>query len=202
MARSPKTPKPKRDDPLHALDDEQRVQVFYRLIGDPGVRRQAQAFAEEILGLVSVEDVAEQVSDAIETADVDEVYAHSGRTRDGYVDPGEEARRYLEERIEPVLEDMERRLKQGRLGEAQAICMGILLGLYQHRSGGGTTDHVLGLDPDFAGEAADAAFNLYWHGKRYVAYSTRKGKRSKTGAPALPEAFWKKIPEWADMGGK
>lgn len=185
----------RKQDPLLALDDQQRLAIYHRLISTPAVRRRAQEIAEELLTEVSVEEIRDQVSEVIEAADLDEVYAHSGRTAYGYVDPYEHAREYLDRLMEPFLDDLRRRLEQGRVAEAKSICMGIVLGLYEHRQAGLTTDEVLGLDPDFPWEAAGDALDAL-RGKR-------RGRRAKKAASpkasALPEAFWRQVPDWSDL---
>jgi hypothetical protein len=180
----------KRPDPLRALSDDLRVQVFHRLVGDPAVRKLAQEIAEELLGGVSVDEVAQDVSDAISGADVEEVYGHSGQKRDHYVDPYEYAREYLEGLMEPFMEELHRRVQEGRLAEAQSVCMGIVLGLYEHRGGGRGTDEVLGLDPEFPGEAAGAALEVLLSG----------GPAAHRRKPwALPEQFWERVPAWSRL---
>lgn len=111
----PRAPKPATPDPLHALSDDQRVSIYHRLIGDPVVRRRAQEIAEELLHDVTVEEVARQVSREVAGADIDEVYAHSGATAFGYVDPYEYACEYLDGLVKPFLDGLRVRVDQGRV---------------------------------------------------------------------------------------
>lgn len=192
MAKKKRTTRTQKSDPLHALSDDQRVQVFSRLVGDPAVRKRAQEIAEELLGGVSVDEVARDVSDAIAGADVEEVYGHSGQKRDRYVDPYEYAREYLTGLMEPFMDELSRRVDQGRLEEAQSVCMGIVIGLYEHRGGGRGTDEVLGLDPEFPGEAAaEALLACFGEGRRRSV--RRRWRRS------LPEEFWARVQAWSGL---
>ncbi len=158
---------------------------------DPKILARAEEIADAILASVDVDEIADDVFGALDL-DVDEVYAHSGPTAYGYVDPVEEAWSALQEAIEPFIDVVKERIRQGRVGEAARVCKGIVLGLHRHRVAMPGSDRVLGLAEDFPGEAAAEALETYF-GKR-----TQKKPKGDRRAP-LPEAFWTCVPRWSGM---
>ena len=80
-------------------------------------------------------------------------------TLGGYVGPDEAAGELLDEAVEPFVNDMKRYLKMGLEDQARQFCQGILLGLYRVRDGG--ENDILGWAPDFPGEAAANALEVW-----------------------------------------
>jgi len=83
------------------------------------------------LSKVDAEEVAAALYDELDALEVEEVWDRSGKTRHGYVDTGEAADQMIEEVIEPYLERLKKHQKLGMSTEANKLCMGLLLGLYQ-----------------------------------------------------------------------
>jgi len=83
------------------------------------------------LSKVDMEEVAAALYDELDALEVEEVWDRSGKTRHGYVDTSEAAYQMIEEIIEPYLERLEKHEKLGMSTEANKLCMGLLLGLYQ-----------------------------------------------------------------------
>lgn len=126
----------KKVSPLLGLDLRQRADLLSRLLANhPELEAEAEGHAEEMLSEIDLDEVADEVSTAVELCDVDQLFAQSGRTRWGYEDPNEVAPEMLHDSIEPWMDLMRERLKLGRDAEASRICQGIILGLYQHRDG-------------------------------------------------------------------
>jgi len=83
------------------------------------------------LSKVDAEEVAAALYDELDALAVEEVWDRSGKTRHGYVDTGEAAYQMIEEVIEPYLEQLKKHQTLGISTEANKLCMGLLLGLYQ-----------------------------------------------------------------------
>src|SRR3990172_6952385 len=83
------------------------------------------------LSKVDAEEVAAALYDELDALEVEEVWDRSGKTRHGYVDTGEAADQMIEEGIEAYLERLKKNKKFGMSTEANKLCMGLLLGLYQ-----------------------------------------------------------------------
>jgi hypothetical protein len=190
----------KKGSPLRPLTKEQKSDIFDRLVArDAKIRAAAEELADEMLATVDFDDIAEDVAASISELDVDVFYAKTGGTSDGYVDPYEYAREYLEDQVAPFFDDLENRRKEGRIEEAQVICMGIILGLYRFRGEDHGTDEVLGFDSEFPDEAAEEALELYTTGRRQLSYGGVRKSKKATRVPPLPESFWERVPEWRGM---
>jgi hypothetical protein len=80
---------------------------------------------------VDPEEVAFELYGELNFLEVEEVWDRAGPTRHGYVDPGEAADQMIEEVIGPYLEELKKYQELGMNVEANRMCMGLLLGLYQ-----------------------------------------------------------------------
>jgi hypothetical protein len=92
--------------------------------------QEIEAVAKELLRHVEIDDVAAHVQMELEFLDVEDVWARSGATRDGYVDPGEAAWEIFEEALKPVQDEVEKYKQLSMLEEAALTCQGLLKGLY------------------------------------------------------------------------
>lgn len=66
----------------------------------------------------------------------------------------------LDEALEPFLRQLRDRIELGRLDDAARIARGIVAGLDAVDGNYDTTDYVLGMSPDWAGEAAGYVVEL------------------------------------------
>lgn len=144
---------------LENLDGAEAASVLKALLDrHPELRNEAETIARRMLIEVSMFSVANEVADAMLQFDYDDLNARAGRHSWGYVEPSEAAGELLEEALEPFTSEMTRYLKMGLEEQAQEMCLGILLGLY------GVSDSendILGWAPDFAGEGAGNALDLW-----------------------------------------
>jgi len=149
--------------------------------------------ARSLLHQVDYEGVAAEIEDEIRALDYEDLNARAGRHEWGYVEPAEAAEEILEETVEPFREDMKRHLELGLEAEALEICKGIVLGCYRlsERAGG----DVLGWAPDFPGEAAGYALEVWFAGTG----NPKGGKRNRNARPSLPSDFLSLIPKWIPM---
>jgi hypothetical protein len=85
------------------------------------------------LSEVDPEEVAAVLYDELGALEVEEVWDRAGRTRYGYIEPGEAADQMIEEVLEPFLEELDKYQKISMSTEANRLCMGLLLGLYRFK---------------------------------------------------------------------
>jgi len=125
---------------------------------DEALAQRIAEMAMARLSRVDPEEVAAVLYDELDALEVEEVWDRAGRTRYGYVEPGEAADQMIEEVLEPFLEELTKHQKLGMNAEANRMCMGLLLGLYrfEHES----TSEFKGWAPDapliFAETVVDA----------------------------------------------
>ncbi len=105
------------------------------------------------LSRVDPEELAIVIYDALDALEVEEVWDRSGATRHGYVDPAEAADQMISEVITPHLEEMKKYRKLGMPAQANRLCMGLLMGLYQFEHD--STN-------EFKNWASDAAGSYAW----------------------------------------
>ena len=92
--------------------------------------QEIEAVAKELLSPVEIDDVAAHVQMELEFLQVEDVWARSGATRDGYVDPGEAAWDMFEEALKPFQDEVEKYKQLSMLEEAALTCQGLLKGIY------------------------------------------------------------------------
>jgi len=146
-------------DILAHLDAGERAQVLAELLKrHPDLHEEAAGIARNVLNDVSVEGVAEEVASLVGGIEREELANRAGTHSWGYVEPGEAAWQLLDESIEAIRADMQRRYAAGDRTAAERVCAGIIAGL--HSVDGTDDDGVLGWAPDFPAEAAGWAFTL------------------------------------------
>jgi hypothetical protein len=179
---------------LERLKPDEAAAVLRHLLKvHPDLSSEAEQMARSLLHQVDYEDVAAQIEDEIRALDYEALNARAGSHEWGYVEPSEAAEEILEETVEPFLEDMKRHLELGLEAEALEICKGLVLGCYRlsERKGG----DVLGWAPDFPGEAAGGALEVWYTGTGDL---KSRDTRRKT-RPPLPPDFLSLIPKWIPM---
>ena len=139
--------------------------------------------AEAMITLVSAEDVADAVEEAILALGIDALGDRAGEHADGYTEPGEAAWELLQEAIDPFVDDLRRRIALGAETAAVETCRGVVAGLYRVR--GKNPDAVLGWAEDFPIEAAAQAVSIL----RAAGRGARRW--------SLPTALDEEVPEWA-----
>ncbi|MBN2492009.1 MAG: hypothetical protein JXQ29_14275 [Planctomycetes bacterium] len=153
------------------------------------LRQEANRIAESLIDDASVEAVAEEVTDLVSSIGCEELGGCAGRQSWGYVEPGEAAWDLLEESIEGIRADMERRFEAGMKPAAEKICQGIVVGLHdvdRTKSRG-----ALEWAPDFPAEAA--AWSLSILLQRYP-----QGQRRAAGNRIL-RGVEEHVKDWLEM---
>jgi hypothetical protein len=179
---------------LESLKPEEAATVLRHLLEvRPDLASEAEEIARSLLHEANYEEVAAQIEDEIRALDYEDLNARAGRHEWGYVEPSEAAEEILEETLEPFVEDLKRHLELGLEAEALEICKGLVLGCYRlsQRAGG----DVLGWAPDFPGEAAGHALEVWYRGGDNAKNRPRGGRKR----PSLPADFLNLIPKWVPM---
>ena len=178
---------------VERLKPEEATAVLRHLLEvHPELAGEAEEIARALLQRVEYEDVAAEIEDEIRALDYADLNARAGRHEWGYLEPTEAAWEILEEALEPFREDMKRHLELGLETEALEICKGLVLGCYRlsERAGG----DVLGWAPDFPGEAAGHALEVWYTGSDDP--KNRKGRKKR---PPLPADFLQLVPKWISL---
>ena len=154
----------------------------------PELKSEAEEIAIQIMSAGSIEDVAEEVYFEITSIDLEALNGRAGSRSWGYVEPSEAAAELLTEAIEDRVEEMKRSLELGLLGPAEALCAGIVQGLYRARDT--KSDGALGWAVDFPAEEAGFVVEEFFKG---CGRSSRK-----TSHANLMQVLTERAPEWVE----
>lgn len=122
---------------------------------DHELATRAEVLARSRLADVDTDAVADAVAAALLALDQEDLAAHAGPTRHGYVEPTEAAWLLLEQAVDPWLEDITRRASLGLTEAARRLGLGILSALQGVGEHARDDDLLLSWAPDFPGETAD-----------------------------------------------
>lgn len=124
-----------KKDILKSISAEEASIVLQQLVAtSPAIRKKAEGIALRLLVDVDVDSVAAEVLLELDSLIVEDVWDHSGSTRDGYVDPGECAWQMFEDALEPFLEQLQKCSTLSLHDQAKLYCMGILEGIHRFES--------------------------------------------------------------------
>lgn len=175
---------------IEKLRPTEAQQVLRALLkGHPTLKAEAEDLARSLISDASFEEIAEEVEWELESHDLDELNSKAGKTRWGYVDPGDAAHEILHEAIDPIIEEMQRHLELGLGREALETCKGLVLGLYGVRNK--KNDGCLGWAPDFAEQTAEEVLEKWSKGIR--------GKGTNGMRASLRPFLDETAPEWSTM---
>lgn len=173
--------------------DETAVVLRLLLEKHPDLRKEVEALAKSVIGDVSVEDIADEVEDAVRGLDLDDLNSRAGSHAYGYVEPTEAAWELVEEAVMPFIEDIKRRVEAGQQAAALNTCVGVVLGLYRLRHSQG--DDFLGWASDSPDEmAGEAVVTL-----RKALRVTKTPRGAHQSSASLPAVFRETAPEWVEM---
>lgn len=119
------------------------------------LRAETERIATELMAVPSLNDIAENVFEAVTSLDLDDLNSRAGKTQWGYVEPSEAAWELLEESVADTISDMKRRMELGLTDAATTICCGIVKGL--NKAEDVHSDGVLDWATDFPAEEAGHA---------------------------------------------
>ncbi len=126
---------------LDTLSAAEKATVLDELLAArPDLREPTEAFAIQVMTDADRLAVADDVEDALQGRDIEELNTRAGhRPGRGYVHPAEAASEILDEALQPFLDDLQRRADLGFGSAAVELAAGILLGLYNCRDGSSET---------------------------------------------------------------
>jgi hypothetical protein len=182
-----KKPRKKRKpNTLDAISGTEALEVLRTLANrDKELSREIDAIARDLLGDVSLDEVANCVQAEFESLAVEDVWDQSGARRGGYVDPGEMACQMFASELEPFREDMRKYQQLSMFEQAEAVCLGILKGVYDFQWYSKT---------EFKNWAVDAPVESFWE---YVGeWKTHFKQRSSP--EKLQQFLTEHCPKWAE----
>jgi len=180
----------KEKDILSYLDPQQLAEVLHQiLIRHRDLREEANSIASDLLNDISVEAVSKELTDTILGVGLEVLAKRTGKQPWGYVEPGEAAWEVLEESIEGIQKEMEKRMQAGLERSAEKLCQGIVIGLYNAMET--KCDGTLAWAPDFPVEAASRSVS-----KLLELYPPN---RRGTAAKRIIAGVDKQAEEWVDM---
>ena len=189
MAQRTTTAKPKPATALETLRPEEAAAVLAQLLcKHPALKSEAEELATQMMSTASIEDVAQEVYLGITSIDLEALNGRAGSHSWGYVEPSEAAAELLAEAIEDRVEEMKRSLELGLLAPAEALCVGIVQGLYQARDT--NSDGALGWAVDFPIEEAGFVVEEFLKGCRPA---LRKAAQTN-----LMQILTGRTPEWGE----
>jgi hypothetical protein len=146
---------------LAVSSDPEKAAVLDKLVAaDRELTRRAERAARTRLAEVDTDDVANAVVATLLALDQEDLAAHAGRTRYGYVEPTEAAWSLLETAVEPWLEDITRRASLGLTDAARRLGLGILEALRRIDRHIRNDDLLVSWAPDLPGETADRVIEV------------------------------------------
>jgi tRNA isopentenyl-2-thiomethyl-A-37 hydroxylase MiaE len=118
---------------IQSLSADEASQVLRGLLHDhPDLTKKAYDIAMEIVGEVDADAIMSEVFNELDSLDIDDLNARSGRTRYGYVDPVDAAWELVEEALEPFINEMRINQQRGLPVAAKTYCIGIIKGLWKY----------------------------------------------------------------------
>ena len=146
--------KRRKPDALDAISGPDAIQVL-RILADQDrkMAQQIDVIVRDLLADVSMEVVADCVQAELESLAVEDVWDRSGRRRDGYVDTGDTAWSMFDDALEPFREEMAKYQQLSMPKQAEAVCLGLLKGIYDFRWSSQT---------EFKDWAVDAPAEFFW----------------------------------------
>ena len=119
-------------DVIGKLTAEQALEIIERLWRKGGdIRDAIVAEAMNLLTEFSLDEVAEEVFDALDLVDIQDVWDQSGRLRDGYTSLNEAAVEITEDELQPFLDQVERYHELGMSEQEATYCRAVILGIYR-----------------------------------------------------------------------
>jgi hypothetical protein len=119
-------------DVIGKLTAEQALEIVERLCRKGGdIRDAIVAEAMNVLTEFSLDDVAEEVFDALDLIDVQDCFDQAGSSREGDPSPREAALDIIELDLQPFFDQVERYHELGMAEQEATYCMAVILGAYR-----------------------------------------------------------------------
>jgi hypothetical protein len=172
-------------DVIGKLTSEQALEIVERLCRKSGsVRDAIVAEAMNLLTEFSLDEVAEEVFDALDLIDVQDCFDQAGASRESSASPDEAAVDIIEEELQPFFDQVERYHELAMAEQEATYCMAVILGIYR-----------------FAHESKSEFKQLADHAPAEFAHNLLEDWRARKPAQATVatmEAFIReRCPKWA-----
>jgi len=168
------------------LTPEQALEIVERLYQKGGeIREAVVAEAMDVLAEFTLDEIADEVFDVLDSIDVQDCWDQAGGSSTGHTTPNEAAIDFVEEELQPFFDQVERYHELGMAEQEAAYCKGVLLGIYRF-------EHEAESDVKQLAEEipAECAGNLLeeWHERN----------PEQAGIDAMYAFIRERCPEWAD----
>jgi hypothetical protein len=173
-------------DLIQKLTPEQALEVVKRLSEKrKEIREAVIAEARSLLMAVSMENTADEVFCVLDSIDMQDCWDKSGRSRNGYTEPGEAAVELVEEELQPFYDQAKRYRELDMAEEETTYSMGVILGIYryEHESKSEFKEWCTDVPLECAG---------------YLLDKWRKRNQGKVRTRAMDEFIQRRCPKWAN----
>jgi hypothetical protein len=119
-------------DVIGKLTAEQAVEIVERLYQKGGeIREAVLAEAMNVLADFDLDEIAEEVFDALDLVDIQDCRDESGGSPPGYASPEEAALDLIEEELQPFFDQVECYNELGMFEQEATYCRAVILGIYR-----------------------------------------------------------------------
>jgi hypothetical protein len=148
---------------VQSLSADEAARVLSDLLeSDPTLLRKAHDFAMRVTEDVDADAIMNRVFNGLDSLELDDLSGRAGRTRYGYVDPGDAAWELFEEVLDPFIEEMKKNQKRSLPAVAKAHCIGIIKGIWRYDKE--STSDFAGWVEDAPGEYVDTVIDEWKKG--------------------------------------
>lgn len=152
--------------------------------GDEAIAARIAEIATERMSQVDPDAVAFELYTELSLLEVEEVWDRAGPSRHGYVHPTEAADEMVQEIMEPYLDEIRKLHRLKMNWQANRLCMGLLLGLYQFEQES---------DSEFLDWAPDVLSSFAWT----VLDTWKEGQPSQDDVGALRAFIEDRLGGWS-----
>jgi hypothetical protein len=174
------------NDVTGKITAEQALLILERLCRKGGgIRDAIVAEAVSLLSDFTVDEVANEVFDALDLIDIQDCWDRAGAAYDGTTtSPQEAAVDVIEEEVQPFFDQVERYHDLGMIEQEATYCMGVLLGIYRFQQE--SEAEIKRLAADLPAEYAGNLLDSWW-----------KRNPDKAGVEAMKGFVREQCPKWA-----
>jgi hypothetical protein len=178
------------NDVTGKLTPEQALEIVERLCRKGGdVRDVIVAEAVSLLSEFSLDEIADEVFDALDLIDIQDCWDLAGGAKEGARPPSEAAIDIIEEELQPFFDQVERYHDLNLTEQEATYCQGVLLGIYRFQQE--SESEIKPLAADLPVECATSLVDQW-----------RLRNPGKQGAAAMEAFIREKCPKWAAWLGE
>ena len=149
---------------IRSLNPDDAFRVLLILLQEsPDLEEKVYQIATNILCDVDSEEIMDDVYNALDSLDIDDLYQRSGKTRYGYTEPSEEAWVMQEEALEPFIDEMIKYRERDMPVIAKIYCVGIIKGLQNFKKD--SSSEILDWAEDAPGDYIERVYDEWKKGR-------------------------------------